>query len=111
MKLLLMMACTFLASGSFRSASKTREVTVCGNGQTAVAINLNRGKAATAQKNQNGVTATQSSTGGPPKIKIGKGVVQGPTVPFAPGANQQGLYKVITVRAALSRFFGVLFEA
>ena len=81
--------------------------TVCGNGQTAVAINPNRGKAATAQ---NGVTATQSSTGGTAKIKIGKGVVHGPTVPFAPGARTNKAVQSNDDKSSAFAFFGILLE-
>ena len=95
MKVLLMIACMFFALGSFADCVKNaRGKTVCSNGQTAVAVNPNTGKAAAAHKNQNGVTTTQTSHGGRAKTKNGKGVVQGPNGTIcAKGANQQGCTK------------------
>jgi hypothetical protein len=95
MKVLLMIACMFFASGSFANCVKNaRGKTVCSNGQTAAAVNPNTGKARTAQKNQNGVTTTQTNTGGSAKTKNGKGVVQAPNgTTCAKGANQQGCTK------------------
>jgi hypothetical protein len=92
MKILLMIVCMFFASGSFANCVKNaRGKTVCSNGQTAAAVNPNTGKAATAQKNQNGVTTTQTSSGRKAKTKNGKGVAQGPNgTTCAKGANQQG---------------------
>jgi hypothetical protein len=80
MKVLLTMACVFLASGLFARdcAKNARGRTVCGNGQTATAVNPNTGNAAVAHKNQNGVTTTQTSNGGEAKTKNGVGVAQGP---------------------------------
>jgi hypothetical protein len=79
MKALLMMACLFLASGLFAQVKQdcvkiARGETVCGNGKNAAAVNPNTGKAATASKNQNGVTTTQTSTGGKAKTKNGMGL-------------------------------------
>jgi hypothetical protein len=68
-----------------------RGVTVCSNGQTAAAANPNTGKTATAQKNQNGVTTTQTSSGGTAKTKNGKSVAQGPNgTTCAQGRYKQG---------------------
>ena len=68
--------------------SRTRGKTFCSNGQTAAAVNLNAGKAATALKNQNGVITTQTSSGRKAKTKNGKGVAQGPNgTTCAKGAN------------------------
>jgi len=64
MKVLWMIACLFIASAS--------------NGQTAVVVNPNTGKAAVAHTNQNGVTTTQTTNGGKAKSKNGVAVVQGP---------------------------------
>ena len=64
MKVLLMVACLFVASAS--------------NGQTAVVTNPNTGKAAVVHKNPNGVTTTQTSNGGAAKTKNGVAVAQGP---------------------------------
>lgn len=95
MKVLLMIACMFFASVSFANCVKNaRGKTVCSNGQTAAAVNPNTGKARTSQKNQNGVTTSQSNTGGSAKTKDGKGVVQGPNgTTCAKSANQQGCTK------------------
>src|SRR6476646_173405 len=96
MKVLFIMACMFVASGLFAEdcVKNARGKTVCGNGQTGVAVNPNTGKAATAQKNQNGVTTTQTGRGGKAQTKNGKGVAQGPNgTTCAKGANQQGCTK------------------
>ena len=61
-----------------RLRENARGKTVCSDGTTASAVNPNTGKAAVAQKNQNGVTTTQTSTGGTAKTKNGSGVAQGP---------------------------------
>jgi hypothetical protein len=73
MKVLLVIAC--MCFGSVLSAQadcakNARGKTVCSDGTTA--------KAAVAQKNQNGVTTTQTNTGGTAKTKNGTGVAQGP---------------------------------
>jgi hypothetical protein len=81
MKALLAIACMLLASGlpaQTNCVKNARGKTVCSDGQTAAAVNPNTGKAAVAQKNQNGVTTTQTSTGGKAKTKNGTGVAQGP---------------------------------
>jgi len=95
MKILLMIAFMFFASGSFADCVKNaRGKTVCSDGQTAAAVNPNTGKAATAQENQNGITTTQTGTCGRAKTKNGKGVAQGPNgTTCAKGANQQGCTK------------------
>jgi hypothetical protein len=93
MKVLLMMACIFLASGlsAENCTTNARGKTVCSDGQTAAAVNPNTGKAAVAQKNQNGVTTTQTSSGGKAKTKNGMGVAQGPGgSTCAKGKNHQG---------------------
>src|ERR1039457_2783616 len=64
MKILLMVACLFVASAS--------------SGQTAVVVNPNTGNAAVAHKNPNGVTTTQTSNGGTVKSTNGVAVAQGP---------------------------------
>ncbi len=96
MKALLMMTCMFLASGLFAEdcVKNARGETVCGNGQSAAAVNPNTGKAAAAHKNQNGVTTTQTTTGGRAKTKNGMGVAQGPNgTTCAKGENHQGCKK------------------
>ena len=81
MKVLLLMVSMCLALGLFVKADcvkNARGKTVCSDGTTAAAVNPNTGKTAVAQKNQNGVTTTQTSTGGTVKSKNGTGVAQGP---------------------------------
>lgn len=96
MKSFLMIACMFLASGlvAENCVKNLRGETVCSNGQTAAAVNPNTGNAAVAQKNQNGVTTTQTSRGGEAKTKNGKGVAQGPNgTTCAKGKYNQGCTK------------------
>src|SRR5271169_793255 len=110
MKVLLTMALMLFASNLFAADCVTNRLgnTVCSNGQSAVAVNPNTGKVATAQKspsgvtsaqtntgtkaaynphtgnaavsqtNQNGVKTTQTTRGGQAKTKNGKGVAEGP---------------------------------
>ena len=80
MKALLVVACMCLGSVLSAKADcvkNSRGKTVCSDGTTA-AVNRNTGNAAVSQKNQNGVTTTQTRAGGSAKTKNGKGVVQGP---------------------------------
>jgi hypothetical protein len=51
---------------------------VCGNGEEAGGYNARTGNAWKSEKNQNGVTTTQTSAGGMAKTKNGKGVYQSP---------------------------------
>jgi hypothetical protein len=71
MKVLLMMACMCLSSSLLAQdcVKNLRGRTVCSDGQTAAAVNPNTGDAAVAEKNQNGVTTTQTSNGGESKSK------------------------------------------
>ena len=81
MKALLLMMSMCLASGLSAKADcvkNARGKTVCSDGTTAAAVNPNTGRAAVAQKNQNGVTTTQTRNGGTAKTKNGTGVAQGP---------------------------------
>jgi len=96
MKSFLMLACLCFASGLFAEdcVKNLRGETVCSNGQTAAAVNPHTGNAAVAQKNQNGVTTTQTSKGGEAKTKNGKGVAQGPNgTTCAKGKYNQGCKK------------------
>ena len=71
-----------------------RGETVCGNGKTAAAANPNTGRGAVAQKNSNGVTTTQTTSGGKAKTKNGMGVAQGPNgKTCAKGKYQEGCTK------------------
>jgi hypothetical protein len=110
MKLLFAMAPILLAASVFGADCVTNRLgkTVCTNGQSAVAVNPNKGTVTTAQKspsgvttaqssngtkaaynphtgnaavsqtNQNGVKTTQTSGGGKAKTKNGMGVATGP---------------------------------
>ena len=80
MKVLLVMMCMFVASSlSAQDCVKNaRGETVCGNGRTAAAVNPNTGRGAATHKNSNGVTTTQTTSGGKAKTKNGMGVAQGP---------------------------------
>src|SRR5216110_2295284 len=65
MKILLMFVCMLFASGVWAADCITnlRGKTICGNGESAVAVNPNTGSVTSAQKNQNGVTTAQGSNG------------------------------------------------
>ena len=81
MKALLLMMSMCLALGLSAKADcvkNSRGKTICSDGTTAAAVNPNTGRGAVAQKNQNGVTTTQTRNGGSAKTKNGKGVAQGP---------------------------------
>jgi hypothetical protein len=110
MKILLATASILLVSSGFAADCVTNRLgkTVCSNGQSAVAVNPNKGTVTTAQKsasgvttaqssngnkaaynphtgnaavsqtNQNGVKTTQTSNGGKAKSKNGVGVATGP---------------------------------
>ncbi|SOE68354.1 hypothetical protein SAMN05446635_3285 [Burkholderia sp. OK233] len=89
---LLALACAVLSSSAFADcATNARGETACGNGQTAGGYNPNTGNAWKAQKNQNGVTTTQTSKGGEAKTKNGKGVYKSPSGKTCyRSANSQG---------------------
>ena len=81
MKVILLMVSMCLASCLSAKADcvkNARGKTICGDGTTAASVNPNTGRATVAQKNQNGVTTTQTRNGGTAKTKNGTGVVQGP---------------------------------
>jgi len=80
MRVIAMMVCMFLASSLFGQdcVKNARGETVCGNGRTAAAGNPNTGRGAAAHTNSNGVTTTQTASGGKAKTKNGRGVAQGP---------------------------------
>ncbi|ANB72375.1 hypothetical protein [Paraburkholderia phytofirmans] len=88
----LALACIVVSSSAFANcATNARGETVCGNGQTAGGYNPNTGNAWKAQKNQNGVTTTQTSKGGEAKTKNGKGVYKSPSGKTCyRSANSQG---------------------
>jgi len=65
MKLLLIVAFMLSASSVYAANCVTNALgkTVCSNGQSAVAVNPNKGTVTTAQKSPSGVTTAQSSNG------------------------------------------------
>ena len=92
MRILIMLACVMLSSSVFAEcATNGRGVTECNNGQTAGGYNANTGNAWKAQKNQNGVTTTNTSKGGEAMTKNGKGVYKSPSGKTCyRSANSQG---------------------
>ena len=94
MKISTAIACMLFASGLFAGQDcykNARGKTVCSNGQTGVAVNPNTGNVGVSQKNQNGVTTTQTTNGGKAKTKNGVGVAQGPGgTDCAKGKNHEG---------------------
>ncbi len=65
MKIFFALASLFLVSSSFAADCVTNRLgkTVCSNGQSAVAVNPNKGTVTTAQKSPSGVTTAQNSDG------------------------------------------------
>ncbi|MFM0658393.1 hypothetical protein [Paraburkholderia sediminicola] len=92
MRVLLILACLVLSSSAFAvCGTNLRGGTACSNGQTAGGYNPNTGNAWKAQKNQAGVTTTQTSKGGVAKTVNGRGVYKGPGgVTCYKGANSHG---------------------
>ena len=65
--------------------------TVCSNGQKAGGYNAKTGTAWKSEKNQAGVTTTETSRGGEAKTKNGKGVYKSPSgKTCVKTANNQG---------------------
>jgi hypothetical protein len=78
-RILVMLACAMLSSSAFADCTTSATGrTVCSNGQTAGGYNPNTGNALKAQKNQAGVTTTQTSKGGEAKTRNGKGIYRSP---------------------------------
>jgi hypothetical protein len=92
MKVVLILACLVVYSSAFAECgTNMRGATACSNGQTAGGYNPNTGNAWKAQKNQAGVTTTQTSKGGEAKTVNGRGVYKGPGgVTCYKGANSHG---------------------
>jgi hypothetical protein len=79
MKALVIVVSVVMCSNAFAECTtNARGVTVCNNGQTAGGYNPHTGNAWKSQKNQAGVTTTQTSKGGEAKTINGKGVYRGP---------------------------------
>jgi hypothetical protein len=91
-KILVILACVALSSNAFAECTtNARGATVCNNGQAAGGYNPKTGNAWKAQKNQAGVTTTQTSKGGEAKTKNGKGVYKSPSGQTCyKGANNRG---------------------
>jgi len=80
MSMVVVLGC--LASASLASAechTTPTGRTVCDNGGNAATYNPRTGNVKKSETNQNGVTTTQSSTGGEAKTKNGKGVYKSPS--------------------------------
>jgi hypothetical protein len=92
MRVLVMLACVMLSSSAFAECTtNARGVVVCNNGQAAGGYNPNTGNAFRAQKNQAGVTTTETNRGGEAKTENGKGVYRSPSGKTCyKGANSQG---------------------
>jgi hypothetical protein len=79
MKILVLLASVFICTNSFANCTTTvRGRTVCNNGQEAGGYNRSSGTAWKSEKNQAGVTTTQTSKGGEAKTRNGKGVYKSP---------------------------------
>lgn len=80
MRILALLACVMLCSNAFAECTtNARGVVDCNNGESAGAYNRNTGNAVVSEKNQNGVTTTETSKGGEAKTKNGKGVYTSPS--------------------------------
>jgi hypothetical protein len=93
MKISLIMAGVFLSASLCQAncVKNARGQTVCNDGQSAAGYNPNTGKGATANKNSNGVTTTQTTRGSKSKTRNGKGVATGPNgTTCAKSANNAG---------------------
>jgi len=80
MKNIAIAACLILSFNTYASdcVKNARGHTVCNNGQEAVGRNPNTGTAFKSEKNEAGVTTTQTNRGGEAKTKNGKGVYKAP---------------------------------
>lgn len=79
MKILVLLASVLICTNSFANCTTTATGrTVCNNGQEAAGYNRNSGTAWKSEKNQSGVTTTQTSKGGEAKARNGKGVYKSP---------------------------------
>lgn len=81
----------FSSSVFAECVKNARGRTVCSNGEEAGGYNARTGNAWKSEKNQNGVTTTQTSQGGEAKTKNGKGVYKSPSgKTCVKTANNQG---------------------
>ncbi|QOT77509.1 hypothetical protein [Cupriavidus basilensis] len=80
MKILASLACVMLCANAYAECTtNARGAVVCNNGESAAGYNRNTGNGFTSEKNQNGVTTTQTTKGGEAKTKDGKGVYTSPS--------------------------------
>ena len=69
----------FASSALAECTTNARGRTVCSNGEQAGGVNTRTGTAWKSEKNQAGVTTTETSRGGEAKTRNGKGVYQSPS--------------------------------
>jgi hypothetical protein len=81
----------FSSNAFAECTTNARGHTVCSNGEEAGGYNAKTGNAWKSEKNQAGVTTTQTSAGGEAKTKNGKGVYKSPSgKTCVKTANNQG---------------------
>ena len=68
----------FSSNAHANCVTNMRGRVVCSNGEEASGYNARTGNTWKSEKNQNGVTTTQTSAGGTAKTKNGKGVYHSP---------------------------------
>jgi hypothetical protein len=89
--LILMASIAFCSTVHAACYTNLRGKIVCGNGQAAVGYNPHTGTGWKSERNQYGVTTTQTSRGGEAKTKNGKGVYRSPNgTTCYKGANSHG---------------------
>ena len=90
--LTMLLLLTIFSSSAFADCVKNaRGRTVCSNGETAGGYNARTGNAWKSEKNEAGVTTTETSRGGEAKTKNGKGVYKSPSgKTCVKTANNQG---------------------
>ena len=76
---ILLVLMVFSSSGFADCVKNARGRTVCSNGQEAGGYNAKTGNAWKSEKNDAGVTTTETSRGGEAKTKNGKGVYKSPS--------------------------------
>jgi hypothetical protein len=69
----------FSSSAFAECTTNARGRTVCSNGEEAGGYNAKTGNAWKSEKNENGVTTTDTRAGGEAKTKDGKGVYKSPS--------------------------------
>ena len=79
MLMILVTVMMFASSALAECTTNARGRTVCSNGEQAGGVNPNTGTAWKSEKNEAGVTTTQTRAGGEAKTKNGKGVYKSPS--------------------------------